>query len=107
MTVSFRVAFRNDGRFAYTTNTGSGSISGYRIAKDGSLTLRDADGRTGVTGVGSGPLDMSLSRDGRYLYTLNSGSSAIGAFSVVKDGGLNAHPGISGLPASANGLAVR
>lgn len=101
------VVISNDGRFAYTTNTGSGSISGYRIAHDGSLTLRDADGRTGVTGAGSGPLDMSLSRDGRYLYTLNSGSSSIGAFSVVKDGGLTALPSISGLPAGANGLAAR
>lgn len=101
------VVISNDGRFAYTTNTGSGSISGYRIAKDGSLTLRDTDGRTGVTGDGSGPLDMSLSRDGRYLYTLNSGSNSIGAFGVAKDGGLTALPGFSGLPVSANGLAAR
>lgn len=101
------VVISNDGRFAYTTNTGSGSITGYRIAQDGSLTLRDADGRTGDTGAGSAPLDMSLSRDGRYLYTLNSGSNSIGAFSVAKDGGLAALPGFSGLPVSANGLAAR
>ena len=101
------VVISNNGRFAYTTNTGSGSISGYRVAKDGSLTLRDADGRTGDTGAGSAPLDMSLSRDGRYLYTLNSGNGTIGAFSVGSDGELAAFAGISGLPAGANGMAAR
>lgn len=101
------VVVSNDGRFAYTTNAGSGSLSGYRIAQDGSLTLRDADGRTGDTGAGSAPLDMSLSRDGRYLYTLNSGHGAIGAFAVGTDGALVAIPGIGGLPVGANGLAAR
>src|SRR5262249_48798060 len=33
-----------DGRFAYTTNTGSGSISGYRVAFDGELALLNGDG---------------------------------------------------------------
>ena len=101
------VVISNDGRFAYTTNTGSGSISGYRVAKDGSLTLRDADGRTGDTGAGSAPLDMSLSRNGRYLYTLNSGNGTIGAFRVGSDGELAAFAGVSGLPAGANGMAAR
>jgi 6-phosphogluconolactonase (cycloisomerase 2 family) len=36
-----------NGRFAYVTNTGSGSISGYRITFDGELELLDADGRDG------------------------------------------------------------
>jgi 6-phosphogluconolactonase (cycloisomerase 2 family) len=31
-----------NGRYAYTTNTGSGSISGYRIDRDGALSLLDA-----------------------------------------------------------------
>ena len=35
-----------NGRFAYVTNTGSGSISGYAIDFDGSIELLDADGRT-------------------------------------------------------------
>jgi len=33
---------------------------GYRISRDGALSLLDADGRTGVTGPG--PIDMALSR---------------------------------------------
>jgi hypothetical protein len=48
------VVVTNDGRFAYTANAGSGSVSGLAIAFDGSLRLLDADGQTGVTGAGSG-----------------------------------------------------
>jgi 6-phosphogluconolactonase (cycloisomerase 2 family) len=97
----------HDGRFTYTTNAGSGSISGYRIGFDGSLALLDANGRTGNTGKDSGPLDMAFSNDGRNLYTLNGQSDTIGVFKVKDKGGLailNSHIGV---PASANGLAVR
>jgi 6-phosphogluconolactonase len=97
----------HDGRFAYTTNAGSGSISGYRIGFDGSLTLLDADGRTGNTGKGSGPLDMAFSSDGRNLYTLNGGNHTIGVFGVKDKGGLAALNSHIDVPATANGLAVR
>jgi len=96
-----------DGRFTYTTNAGSGTVSGYRIAFDGTITLLDADGVTGDTGAGSGPIDMSLSNGGRFLFTLNGGSHTIGAFRVRADGGLSPLPGAAGLPPGANGLAAR
>jgi len=96
-----------DGRFAYTTNTGSGSISGYHVAFDGKIALLDSDGRTAVTGAGSGPIDTALSRNGRFLYTLNSGSGTIAAFSVRANGSLSPRPSLSGIPAGSNGLAGR
>src|SRR5262249_41423313 len=97
-----------DGRFAYTTNTGSGSMPGHRVALSGELALLDGDGRTGVTGAGSSPIDMALSRDGRFLYTLNSGSGTIAAFSSVRaNGSLSPLRSLSGLPAGSNGLAAR
>jgi 6-phosphogluconolactonase (cycloisomerase 2 family) len=101
------VVVTNDGRFAYTTNAGSGSVSGYRIAFDGTITLLDANGVTGNTGSGSVPLDMALSNNGRHLFTLNSGNNTIGAFRVHADGSLSHLPGASGIPAGANGLAAR
>jgi 6-phosphogluconolactonase len=101
------VVVTNDGRYAYTTNAGSGSISGYRIAFDGTITLLDPDGRTGVTGDGSVPIDMAISDNGRYLYTLNGGNGTIGIFRIDSDGSLDPLPGASGLPATANGLAAR
>jgi 6-phosphogluconolactonase len=94
-----------DGRFAYTTNTGSASISGSRIGHGGELTLLDADGVTGVTGPG--PIDMALTRGGRFLYLLNSGNGTISGFQVGADGSLTSIGGVSGLPARANGLAAR
>lgn len=100
------VAIPQNGRFAYVTNAGSGTLSAYRIAKDGSITLRDADGRTGVTGNGSTPLDIAFSINDRFLYTLNNGTQSIGAFRVQANGGLVALPGANGLPIGANGLAA-
>jgi 6-phosphogluconolactonase (cycloisomerase 2 family) len=99
------VVVTKDGRFAYTSNTGSGSISGYRVSHDGELSLLDADGRTGVTGPG--PIDMALSRNGRFLYSLNSGDGTISGFRVGADGSLAPIEGASGLPIEATGLAAR
>ncbi|MBA3341731.1 MAG: beta-propeller fold lactonase family protein [Gemmatimonadaceae bacterium] len=96
----------NSGRFAYTTNTGSGSISGYRVSHDGTLTLIAADGLTGVTGPGSAPTDLALSRNSRYLFVLNSGNGTIGSFSVRADGSLTPLSSIGGLPLSAVGMAA-
>lgn len=97
-----------NGRFAYTANAGSGSISGYAVGADGSLRLLDSDGRTGITGDGSTPLDLELSRNGKFLYVLEAGTGTIGAFAVGNDGKLEALPDTPGLtPASSSqGLAA-
>lgn len=99
------IVVTRDGRFTYTSNTGSDSISGYRVGRDGELTLLDPDGKTGVSGPG--PIDMALSRDSRFLYSLNSGDGTISGFRVRTDGGLTPIGGPAGLPAGANGLAAR
>ncbi len=96
-----------NGRFAYVTNTGSGSISGYVIDFDGTIELLDANGRTAVTGTGSAPIDVAVTDSGRFLYTLNSGTNTIGAFRVHSDGSLTRLPFTGGLPSGANGLAAR
>lgn len=101
------VVVTNDGRFAYATNTGSGTVSGFDIARDGGLTLLDADGITASTGTGSGPIDMDLSRDGRNLYTLNGRGGTISEFRLNADGGLIPVGTVDGLPAGANGLVAR
>jgi DNA-binding beta-propeller fold protein YncE len=99
------IVVTKNGRFAYTSNTGSGSISGYRVRHNGALTLLDADGETGLTGPG--PIDMALTRSSRLLYSLNSGDGTISGFRVRADGGLAPIGGASGLPAAATGLAAR
>jgi 6-phosphogluconolactonase len=99
------IVITENGRFAYTTNTGSGSISGYQVSHQGELSLLDADGRTGETGPG--PIDMALSRNSRFLYSLNSGDGTISGFRVGVDGSLTPIQGVTGLPNGANGLAAR
>ena len=99
------VVVTRNGRFTYTTNTGSNSISGYRIAPDGALTLLDADGKTADTGAG--PLDLALAKQSRLLYSLNSGVPEIQGFAVNGDGSLDPLGSIGGLPAGTIGLAAR
>ena len=101
------MAVSRDGRYAYTTNTGSGSVTGYAVGRDGTLTRLDADGVTGVTGPGSMPIDADFSRDGRFLYVLGAGSHAVHAFAFAVDGSLAPVDRDSGLPAGAVGLAAR
>lgn len=99
------VVLTPNGRYAYVTNTGSGSISGYAVSFDGELTLLDGDGRSGVTG--GGPIDLAVSDNGRFLYALVTGTNTIAAFRLQADGALIALPFTAGIPSGANGLAVR
>jgi len=100
------VVVTKNNKYAYVSNAGSGSISAYKVARDGSIALRDEDGRTGETGAGSTPLDIAFSSNDRFLYTLNNGTHTIGAFQVQKNGALVAVPGASGLPVGTNGLVA-
>jgi 6-phosphogluconolactonase (cycloisomerase 2 family) len=92
-----------NGRFAYTTNAGTGTISGFNIARDGTLSLLDEDGVT-AKAIG-GVIDMALSNNSRFLYALSSGAGTILGFQVGSDGGLKQVEEID-LPTGANGLAA-
>ena len=86
------VVVTQDGRFAYTANAGSGSVSGFAVAADGALSLITPGGVTGDVGPGSTPLDMGLSRDNRFLDVLEGATGTIAAFAVGRDGALEAMP---------------
>ena len=98
-----------NGRYAYTTNAGddSNSVSGYGINKDGYIFLLDPDGQTGLTGAG--PIDMALSKNSHFLYTLNSRDGSISGFRVESGGQLiplTVPIQATGLPTGVNGLAA-
>jgi 6-phosphogluconolactonase (cycloisomerase 2 family) len=94
------------GRYAFTTNTPDDSLSAYAVDFGGHLELLDPDGRSGEPGTGTQPLDMDLSDDGRFLYTLNTGDNTISTFRVMRNGSLKHLGVVPGVP-GANGLAVR
>jgi 6-phosphogluconolactonase len=95
-----------NGRYAYTANAGGGSISGFSVGENGSLTLLDASGATASLGAGSHPLDEAVSGNGQYLYNLTDGAHRISAFRITEDGSLSP-AGTIAVPAGAAGLAAR
>lgn len=101
------VVVSRNGKFAYTSNTGSGTISGFRINPNGSLVALTPGGQTGVTGAGSGPIDMIISRNGQFLNSLNTGNGTISSFRIAENGNLISAATRSNVPTSANGLVAR
>jgi 6-phosphogluconolactonase (cycloisomerase 2 family) len=90
-----------DGRFAFSANSGSETISSYTVSEGGSLGLLNA-----VVATTNVPLDMALTRDSRFLYVRNVDGTLSG-FQLQADGSLTPIPGASGLPAGSQGIAAR
>ncbi len=90
------------GRFAYTTNTGSGTVSGMRVDRDGGLSLLSPDGVSAATGAG--PIDAAVG--GNDLFTLNGAAHTITAHGIDGQGGLHLE-GATAVPVGVVGLAVR
>ena len=94
----------NDGRFGFTGN-GSGSVSGFSIAPDGSISLVDPSGASAV--IAGGVSDVALSGNSRYLYVLGTGANqAIHAYRIEPDGHLTSLGSAGGLPTGTRGLAA-
>jgi 6-phosphogluconolactonase len=73
------------GDYAWVVNAASASISSYRIAADGTLTLVDAVAAT----TGAGPTDAALAPDGDSLHVrMRDGS--VSSFTVGAGGSLSA-----------------
>jgi DNA-binding beta-propeller fold protein YncE len=104
-----------DGRFAYTSDADSHTISGYRINADGSISLLNANGVTGSTPANTFPLEEALSRNGQFLYVLDSrllltppGAVTLSGFVIHSNGSLTSvvNPALFKLPFSTIGLAA-
>jgi 6-phosphogluconolactonase (cycloisomerase 2 family) len=101
------VVVSKDGEYAYVSNTGSGTLSGFKILPNGALKALNADGLTANTGTGSGPIDMIFSRNGQFLSSLNTGNGTITSFRLKDGGALVSSGSIGNLPRSATGLVAR
>jgi len=105
-TASCWVVIPNNGKTAFVSNTGSGTISSYHInAEDGSLTLLNATAAD--TGVGSAPIDMDLNVSSKLLFVLLGGSQSVASFRVWKNGNLTPIDTAGGLPPGAQGIAAK
>jgi 6-phosphogluconolactonase (cycloisomerase 2 family) len=93
-----------NGKYAYTGNAGSSSLSAYRIARDGSIEL--AESVAGSTGANAGAADLAASADGRFVFALANRALQIVSFRVSHDGSLAAAGAGTGLPAGSVGLAA-
>ena len=83
------VAAGKKNSYVYTTNTSSGTISRYKVRKDGTLKRNPANG---IAYRFSGdpralPIDAAATADGLFLYTLNTGRGEVAAFAVKKNTG--------------------
>jgi 6-phosphogluconolactonase (cycloisomerase 2 family) len=78
----------HNGRFAYVTNFGDGTISSFQIGDDGGLALHEAI--AGSTHLGDkGVRDEAISRDGRYLYAIDADARKVFGWTVGDDGSLS------------------
>lgn len=89
--------------FFYVTNTGSNNVSGYRIDRRGRPTLIGATGIVATTNAG--PIDMTTSAGGRFLYVQTGSAGTVDQFRVNRDGTLTSLGAVTGLPVGQEGIA--
>jgi 6-phosphogluconolactonase len=99
------VVIGNDGRRAMVSNTGSGTISTYDIAEDGTLGIARAVAAN--TGANSAPRDAALSANGRFLFVQIQGGLSVAIFHVQNNGSFNRVGTIGGLPFGSQGIAAK
>ena len=72
------------GRYFYTSNAGSGSVSGYSVGSSGGLTA------LGNTTTDAGTVDATSAADGRFLYVQTGKAGIVDEFAVGARGSLTA-----------------
>lgn len=93
----------NGGRLAVTANTGGATLSTFNVGFNGGIALNTAVEAATATGA----IDLAVSDDSHYLYSLQNGG-AIGGFGIMLDGSLTPLAGGAvGLPTTVTGLAAR
>jgi 6-phosphogluconolactonase len=94
----------NERGHVITTNPGTNSLSAYRVNPGtGQVVLLN-----GTAGSGMTPLDIDVSRDGRFAYAVDPTSGGVDMFRIEYDGSLTGLGTIdANLAVYAQGMAVR
>jgi DNA-binding beta-propeller fold protein YncE len=93
------------GGYAYIANTASSTITGINVSVTGVLTLHEASGITATSGAT--PIDLAVSPERGFLYSLAGAGHTINIYSIQSDGSLVSAPAVTGLPVGASGLVAR
>jgi len=101
------LAVTPNGRFVYTSNSASATISGFAISANGSLESL-AGTVLATLPTGSANLDLAITTDGKFLYSLDSGTGTVRIFGIGEDGLLTSLGELGSFRASAgaNGIAA-
>jgi 6-phosphogluconolactonase len=93
-----------NGRFLFAVNTAVPSISRYRIAADGSLTLLGSVAFNLPTGLG--PEDVRLSPNGDTLWVVDTAAAKVSGFKVNGSHLTELHSSPTALPEGATPLGI-
>lgn len=96
----------SDQTIGYSVNTGSGSVSLYRINFNGTIDPFIANTPNKMVETGLGPRDAVLTQNNQAFVTLNNGDSEIRAFKVNRDGSIDLRNALP-VPGSVTGLVAR
>jgi 6-phosphogluconolactonase (cycloisomerase 2 family) len=88
----------------YVANTGSNNLSAYRIDASGTPSLVGPTGIVAVTEAG--PIDLTASSDGRFLYGQTGTAGTVDEYRVNSDGTLTKLGVVTGLPPGQEGIAA-
>jgi len=96
-----------NGEWVYTSNAGTSTVSGFTIAANGTLTALPGT-ILGTNPAGATNLDIAISSDGKFLYSLDGEIGAISTFGIQPDGTLVNLGTVGGLPENVgfNGIAA-
>jgi DNA-binding beta-propeller fold protein YncE len=97
------LAITPSGKFLFTTNTSSGTISAFTITPTSSTALIGDNG-IAIRASGS-PIDEIVSQDGQYLYVVNVGG-ALDTYRIDSNGGLTLVQTVPSLGAGLNGVVA-
>jgi 6-phosphogluconolactonase (cycloisomerase 2 family) len=97
------VATAHGGRWAYTSNAHSNTLSIYLVGAGGTLSLADAIAAT----TGAADTDLAVGGPhGQYLFVYDAGAGEIEQFAIGSTGGLTLLSAVFSLPATAEGLTA-
>lgn len=82
------VALPSHGQDLYTTNTRTDSITHYKVNELGELTFVSNVQVPNVDGTNDEPLDMVITSDDKFLFTVNGGVPGLVGFHINDDGSL-------------------